>query len=118
MTRLIDFGLGEIIDRLTILALKLAYQPGVIAFTAEREQLISRIRPRTADTPDTRHEWAQLARVNSALWQAHDRMRVYRKRFGQLSLKDRLDVADLAFARQALHDQRVELIRVLNESQS
>ncbi len=115
--RLIDFGLGEIVDRLTILALKLAYQPDALAFTAEREQLISMIRPRTADTPDIRHEWAQLARINSALWQAHDRMRVYRKRFGQLTLTDRLAVADLSFARQALHDQRIELIRVLNESQ-
>ncbi len=113
MPRLIDFGLGEMVDRLTVLALKIAHTADATTLTAEREQLIALIKPHTADTLD---EWATLARVNNALWHAHDRMRGYRKRFGQLTLTDRLAVADLSFARQALHDQRIELIRVLNES--
>ncbi len=114
MTRLINFGLGEIVDRLTILGLKITHYPESAVFTTERDQLIAMIKPRTADTID---EWAQLARVNNALWQAEDRMRAHRDGFHQLSLNDRLDVADLGLACQSLNDERAELIRTINESQ-
>lgn len=114
MTRLIGFGLGEIVDRLTILGLKITHYPDSTVFATEREQLISMIKPRTADTIG---EWAQLARVNNALWQAEDQIRAYRDRFGELNVIDRIDVANLGLACQSLNDERAELIRAINESQ-
>ena len=115
MTRLINFGLGEIIDRLTILGLKIAHLPSndATAFETERRQLISMIPPNTADTIP---EWADLAQVNNALWQAEDKMRAYRER-PQLTTHDLFDVAALGMQCQALNDDRAQLIASINQSQ-
>ena len=116
MTRLIDFGLGEIVDRLTILGLQVAHLPSndATAFEAERRQLIDRIKP---DTADTIPEWKDLANVNNQLWMAEDKMRGYRERETRLTTHDLFDVAELGMTCQALNDERSQLIASINKSQ-
>ena len=115
MTRLIHHGLGEVVDRLTILALKLQHAVGDTAgFETERRDLLADWRPHTANTVP---EWADLAHVNNQLWMAEDKMRAYRGRKQPLTLQNRLDVADLGMRCQALNDERAQLIASINQSQ-
>lgn len=115
MTRLVRFGLGEIVDRLTILALKLQHGVGdKQTFEAERRDLISMIAPQTAATIP---EWADLANVNNQLWQAEDKMREYRGRKLRLTTHDHFDISELGMQCQALNDDRSQLIASINLSQ-
>lgn len=114
MTRLINFGLGEIVDRLTILALKIRHTEDSLAFQSERDQLVALIKPHTAETVT---EWADLASVNNQLWQAEDKMRGYRERKLHLTTHDHFDVSDVAMQIQEFNDHRAELIRSINLSQ-
>ena len=115
MTRLIDFGLGEIVDRLTIIALKIQHEVGSLGpWQRERRALIARIAP---DTAETIPEWRDLANVNNQLWQEEDKMRAYREREGRLTTHDLFDVADLGMHCQALNDLRSQLIASINQSQ-
>lgn len=115
MTRLINFGLGEIVDRLTIVALKMQHGVGEVGpWQHERQELISLIKPHTADTVP---EWADLAAVNNQLWHAEDIMRGYRERKHHLTTTELFDVAESAMRIQELNDERAELIRSINQSQ-
>ncbi len=115
MTRLIRFGLGEIVDRLTILALKLAHDVGdTDSFDTERRELISLIKPNDAGTVP---EWSDLANVNNQLWMAEDKMRAYRERKLLLTTHDHFDISELGMRCQELNDERSQLIASINQSQ-
>lgn len=116
--RLIDPGPGDILDRLTILALKIVYgkQAGrsVDLWGVEYAALCNRV----ADAA-----WIarllELAAVNGALWQAEDEMRRLRQPFetpGIAQSSDRLvqDVASCGARIQTLNDRRAELITLIN----
>lgn len=115
MTRLMHYGLGEVVDRLTILALKLQHAVGDTAgFEIERRDLLADWRPHTADTVP---EWKDLAHVNNQLWMAEDKMRGYRERTQLLTTHDLFEVADLGMHCQRLNDERAQLIASINQSQ-
>ncbi len=115
MTRLINFGLGETVDRLTIIALKMQHEVGSLApWQHERSKLIIRIFPHTAETVP---EWRDLAKVNNQLWMAEDKMRAYRGSVPRLTLHVLADVGELGMRCQALNDERAQLIASINQSQ-
>lgn len=112
--RLINYGTGEILDRLTILSLKLLYgdQAGkdTSHFRNERNALVVKI---NAGKGFPVEQGLELAAVNAALWQAEDEIREYRRNAANI---DPLTVADVAFRIQALNDRRAELIAQINAS--
>ena len=113
--RLVNYGAGELSDRLTILSLKLLFgaEAGkdLTAFTAERTVLLSQIRSRTLNGV-----WfaslLELAAVNAALWHAEDDLRAIRLASPELSLAA---TVALAFRIQMLNDQRATLIEKINK---
>jgi hypothetical protein len=122
--RLVNFGAGEITDRLTILALKLlhgrAVGKPVDHFARERDVLLAQIRARTLNG-----RWFEavlaLAAVNASLWQAEDTLRGYRLEPNEnVRSRDPLtyyaDVGRLAFRIQDLNDQRAELVALINSA--
>lgn len=122
--RLVNYGLGEILDRLSILALKISYGADTGAdlssFGRERAALLPKVNGR-ASAGKAFELYCELAVVNARLWQAEDALR---------ELRDQARVADdggaslapalaplgfrLACRIQQLNDQRAEIIRVVN----
>ena len=121
--RLINYGTGEIVDRLTILSLKELYgaqaSRDITHFRNERNVLLTQLHARDAYARWYEHGLA-LHAVNAALWQAEDELRWYRTEFGPI--EDRTLAGDLepvvvcAFRIQALNDRRAELIAAINAS--
>jgi hypothetical protein len=123
MARLVNLGVGDIVDRLTILSLKLLYgeQAGKETkhFRDERNALLTQIHAR-----DQYQLWyeqgLELHAVNAALWQAEDEMRGFREHeLGTASGRILADgwlreVTDCAFQIQKLNDRRSELIAQIN----
>lgn len=120
--RLVNYGAGELTDRLTILALKVLYgtEAGtpVAHFEQERAVLLTQIRSRTLNGV-----WFEqvlgLGAVNAALWHAEDDLRDYRIKYGGRELSPDLNstaVVQLAFRIQDLNDRRAELVRTINQS--
>ena len=118
--RLVNYGAGEITDRLTILALKIlhgkAAGKSVEHFEREQETLLSKIRGRTLNGV-----WFEqvlgLAAVNAALWTAEDEMRHWREHKPMLDgLPGSITSAALrcAFRIQELNDKRAELVSTIN----
>lgn len=115
--RLLDPGVGEITDRLTILSLKILFgeQAGKATthFRAERTSLLAKIRSK-----DLNGVWfdkvLDLAAVNAALWHCEDAMRDWRNA-PMLPAASLQSVADLAFRIQELNDQRAALVQGINK---
>jgi hypothetical protein len=118
----VNYGAGEITDRLTILSLKMLHGKAagkpIDHFGRERDVLLTQIRARTLNGA-----WAEqlfdLAAVNAALWTAEDHLRIARARFAppqdaRLNDGDVEDVCQLAFRIQELNDRRAELITLIN----
>lgn len=119
--RLINYGPGEIADRLTILSLKVLF--GTEAgkdcthFQTEQTALLQQIRSRTLNG-----KWfaayTDLAAVNAALWHAEDDLRELRMRWatGDSGYHTGIApaVAEIAFRIQALNDQRAGLVQQIN----
>lgn len=125
MSRLINPGTGDYLDRLTILALKLLYgeQAGKETkhFRDERNAILGKVGLKTLDLEGL----TELATVNAALWHAEDQLRDCRNRpeaaraewvgsiaGGKTFLQE---VCDLAFRIQALNDRRAALVTALNQ---
>lgn len=124
MSRLVDPGPGEILDRLTILQLKLLYgwlkdQP--TTHWAEEYVVLAERLPTVWKAP-VWERLLELAAVNAALWQAEDDMR----RLRNLPVGERAEWAGL-FRRtwvqdtsivgvkiQQLNDRRAALITLIN----
>lgn len=114
--RLIDPGVGEVTDRLTILALKVLYgtEAGkdVAHFQKEQSALLAKIRTKDPTGPWLQHT-LELAAVNAALWRAEDELRVFRTTANPdlcLSAAGRV-----AFSIQELNDRRAELVALINK---
>jgi len=139
--RLVNPGLGETTDRLTILALKIlvGQEQGkdITHFSNEHAALLTQIRSRTLNA-----KWFEavlsLAAVNGLLWHAEDDLKALRLEWlgqqplppvadfvgplaeGARQLNDgvRRRVADvvlpLAFRIQGLNEQRAELVAQIN----
>lgn len=119
--KLLNYGPGEITDRLTILALKILIgrEKGrpVDHFETERTALLQQIRSRTLNGVWF-EQVLELAAVNGQLWQAEDELRAYREKQQPSPVQDPMnyyaDIARLAFRIQALNDRRAELVTLIN----
>lgn len=124
MGRLVNYGPGEMSDRLTILALKILHGEAagkdVSHFKTERAALLTQIRSRTLNGV-----WfeavLELGAVNSSIWQGEDDLRQYRAAAGNGQALEQVDgmhhlIVPLAFSLQALNDRRADLIAHINKS--
>ena len=122
MTRLINFGLGEICDRLSILALKVLYgeQRGkdVAHFKREQAALLPKL------LANDRGKWiecyAELAAVNAALWHCEDHMRgrrdaITREKDEAVVNEHRYQAGVLGLQIATLNDRRAALVDAINE---
>ncbi|HEY9016198.1 MAG TPA: hypothetical protein VIM84_14180 [Gemmatimonadales bacterium] len=116
--RLLNPGLGELVDRLTILGLKIIHgreiEKDVSHWEAEQVAIADRLLihlPRS--TGEAIAVAADLAAVNAALWQAEDALRAYRR--ASAASADWEDIAGCAFRIQRLNDMRASLIRDLSD---
>jgi hypothetical protein len=114
MSRLVNFGLGEVCDRLTILALKILYGEAkgvdISHFQRERAALLPKLLASSAG------RWTEyfgdLAAVNSALWQAEDCLRAYKNEGERHSHS--AEIIECAFRIQEWNDKRAALIQQIN----
>ena len=113
--RLVNFGPGEIADRLTILSLKILH--GAAAgkdtkhFLDERNALLTQLRGRELSGPWLEYT-LELGAVNSALWQAEDEIRALRA----LPVVSPTQALVIAFRIPTLNDRRAELVSLINQS--
>ena len=120
--RLVNYGCGEMADRLTILALKLLIgkEQGKPTdhFRNERNALITQLNARETCGPWLEHLF-ELSAVNAALWHAEDDLRELRGSWEGFKDAAALGAAgiagELAFRIQALNDQRAALVGLINE---
>jgi hypothetical protein len=119
MGRLHTPGLGEKLDRITILELKeehIARKTGgddFIPFRDERHAIEATVPVLMAAQLDI---VAHLRNVNGQLWDAEDYMREMRPKQHQLTETEVYDVVRAAFTITELNDRRAALIGQLNES--
>lgn len=116
MSRLVNYGAGEIADRLTILALKIAYASLKGADTehwaTERNALLVQARAKDMNLEDV----LSLASVNAVIWQSEDELRRYRHYNGHAYGPADLEaIRVIAFRLQDLNDQRAKYIESLNK---
>lgn len=120
MSRLINPGVGDITDRLTILALKILHgqERGADLSHWERERatLLGLIRARTLNGI-----WfesvLELAAVNARIWETEDGIREWREQEPEgVKGPEAVEVARLVFRNQSLNDRRAELVHAINEA--
>ena len=120
--RLINYGTGEILDRLTILDLKIQHggEGQVDHFRNERSALLAKAAPQNTQA------WfplaLKLAMVNGLLWRAEDELRSLRNRpeparaqwvgFGKTWIEE---VAGVAVRIQELNDARALCVQEINK---
>lgn len=119
MTRLLDPGLGEFLDRHIVLDLKLEHYPKVRhpPFIKELRLIEQRLMEHWHDIPPrhVRDEWKALHTTNQHLWQAEDEMRRYRMQQRPLGDGELVPVAHCGIRMQQLNDERARLIALINE---
>jgi hypothetical protein len=131
--RLINYGAGEITDRLTILALKIltgaAAGKETAHFENERSSLMVKLAARTLNG-----SWfaqvLELGAVNAALWYAEDALRGWRSTWAETGpdssglsggpgsgykTATAAAIVALAFRIQDLNDQRAVLVEAINK---
>jgi hypothetical protein len=120
--RLLNYGAGEITDRLTILSLKILHggaEERTKHFRDERAALLTKLRGRES-VGGWLDQALMLGAVNGALWQAEDELRDWRARWGAASLGESYiastarEAALVAFRIQELNDQRAALLQQIN----
>ena len=119
MSRLVNYGAGEIADRLTILALKVAHGYEKNADTnhweTERNALLVQARTKNVSIEDV----IELAALNAMIWQAEDELRHWRTEskdnIGECDQELVDDIATIAFQLQRLNDKRAQCIERLNK---
>lgn len=109
MSRLINPGLGDQLDRLTILALKILHKGAQEHWVRERNAILAQVRSRNHSGM-----WLEpaleLGAVNATLWQAEDRLRFCR----QAKSGPWDEAAAVAFEIQDLNDRRAALVDQIN----
>lgn len=103
-------SVGDVLDRLTILALKRAHATGEARFHVEREQEALAATWAAAGLPEALPEREALAEVNARLWAVEDALR-------EAERAGRFDDAFVQLARSVytLNDRRAALKRAVNE---
>jgi hypothetical protein len=132
LMRLVNYGAGEITDRLTILALKILIgsEQGKDTkhFQTERTALLTKLGAQTLNGAWFTHV-LELGAVNAALWHAEDDLRGWRQRWTEEKPDETgisgpgkgyvaataLEVARVGIRIQALNDQRAALVQAINE---
>jgi hypothetical protein len=116
--RLINFGVGEITDRLSILSLKILHsKPGVDNghFTAERSQLLGKLAGRSLNGAWF-EQAMELSAVNAAIWKGEDDLRELRRGSDTIGPKTvALAAGEIGMRLQELNDRRHELIEEINK---
>jgi hypothetical protein len=112
---LINFGTGEISDRLTVLSLKLLHYGAAGKPTAhlrtEQAALLARIRTQTVNG-SWLEQLLELGAVNAALWGLTDELRDV----ADASTPETLQTAGMLGLRiMALNDRRAELVEAINK---
>lgn len=116
MGRLINYGLGEVLDRLTILDLKIltatdAGQP-IDHWRNEQTILLTQLQARA-----TSMAWLELglrlAMINGLLWHAEDDLRARRNLPLDAAITE--SSSRIAFRIQDLNDRRSQLIAQINQ---
>lgn len=121
MSRLINFGLGEICDRISILALKILHGEGksvdVQHFRQERAALMVKVV--TRENGRWIEYFTDLAAVNAAIWYAEDMIRGRREAItrcedeGELA-EHHYQAGALGLQIATLNDKRAQLIQQIN----
>jgi len=130
--RLINFGVGELSDRLSILTLKVLHGgergQDVTHWRNEQQIVLQKLGARTLNG-SWFESYTELAAINGTIWEREDDLREWRKRWeptGPDSTGLRgpgdgyvaataLDVAKLAIRLQELNDERAQLIEAINK---
>lgn len=118
MARLINFGPGEIADRLTILALKILFgtDAGKPVDHFERERNALLVSFRQTEPAKLVEPLLELAAVNAALWHAEDDLRAWRGlNLTGAPLESVETVARIALQIQSLNDRRAVLVADINQ---
>ncbi len=121
MARLINPGTGDLLDRLSILSLKILHA-GLLAgknvdhFRNERNALLTMVRA-GGGSDKVIEEYQQLGAVNAALWYAEDELRHCRFAHQQepLGTPGLIIAVQCAFKIQSLNDERARLIGEINK---
>jgi hypothetical protein len=105
-------SLGELIDKITILEVKCERlrDPGKLAHVRDELQLLNGLWQREASPHiDVAHERAELKRINGALWEIEDAVRVKEREHA-------FDARFVELARSVYHtnDQRAAVKRAIN----
>lgn len=122
MSRLVNPGLGDILDRLSILALKILRAPEAADrayWQKERTTLLAQVVSRTGSAA----WWAEaldLAAVNAWLWENEDSLRRVRATIDRGptagAIDDlRIEAGTIAMQTQRLNDRRAELVDTINK---
>lgn len=115
--RLINSGVGELSDRLSVLTLKILHKGERDHWKAERAQILGKLGARSIGTTWL-DGFAELAATNAAIWQYEDELREWRGQYkdaGPLDADQHADVVKIAFRLQELNDRRHELIAAINK---
>lgn len=119
--RLLNYGAGEIADRLTILSLKLHHaerdNKPLDHFRNEQQALLVKLKAGNGISGYV-EALLELATVNGRLWDAEDEIRDWRRQaedLGQLDKAAYLEVVLIAFRIQYLNDRRAELVAIINQ---
>lgn len=115
--RLVNYGAGEIVDRIAILTLKIRYaeETGVESahFRNERAALLPKL-------TSTNHLGGyldaifELTTINGMLWRAEDELRDLREADRTAAHAER--VIRVAFRIQDLNDRRAQIVGVINKA--
>jgi hypothetical protein len=118
VSRLLNYGVGEIVDRLTILELKIltGTEKGypLEHWETERTQLLTKIHARTLNGAWFDHVLG-LAGINAMIWHAEDDLRAWRSPDHVYTMADLDLIRILAFRLQTLNDRRAELVYRINK---
>lgn len=116
MGRLLRPGVGEIADRCTILTLKCTRAPEGTDVTHFREELVQlRMRlDQVAITEELRQQIARLTQVNTALWEAEDRMAEHAADFDQTDIRAVVTCAAIGVYIWQTNRERNQIIAEIN----
>jgi hypothetical protein len=116
MTRLVNFGLGEICDRLSLLALKILYGElqglDITLYKHERAALLPSVLAR--EHGRWLESWEDLHAVHAALWLYEADLRAYKAASPAKHIEQREAIVECAFRIQDLYDRRSSLIAAIN----
>lgn len=115
MSRLLNPGFGDYLDRLSVLSLKLAHANGHDAahFHAERDQIEQHVNGRPW-TPVEQRRYQRLHQVNRELWTLVDLQAEGAAAWPRVSPEGIAELAESAVMTYRLNEERALIVRQLN----